>query len=96
MLTNICQGIDPYLLGIDFKEYIKAHEDIDKVYQDKKEFCKRTMKTMSIVGNVSVDKTISELCEKVWKIPAVDVPKPSQKPDNRVRSSTNLLHGSQG
>lgn len=93
MLTNICNGIDPYLLGVDFDAYIKAEEEIERVFGDKHEFCRRTMKTMSIVGHVSVDKTITELCEKVWKIPSMDVPKPSQKPDNRVRSSTNLLAG---
>ncbi len=77
MLTKICSGIDPYLLGVDFKDYIKAEEEIERVFMDKKEFCRRTMKTLSISGHVSIDKTISELCEKVWKIPSMDVPKPS-------------------
>lgn len=91
LLQDICNGKDPHLVGVDFKEYIKAHEEVDRVFMDKKEFCKRTMKTLAIVGHLSVDRTISEMCEKVWKIPSVDVPKPSQKPDNRVRSATNLL-----
>lgn len=96
LLTNICTGKDPFLVGVDFKNYVQSQEEIERIFKDQKEFCRRTMITLSIVGKVQVDKQIQDLCEKVWRIGPVDVPKPSQKPDNRVRSSTNLLAGSQG
>ena len=83
-------------MGVDFGAYIRSQEEIERIFKDCKEFCRRTMTTLSIVGKVQIDKQIQELCEKVWRIGPVDVPKPSQKPDNRVRSSTNLLAGSQG
>lgn len=41
-------------------------------------------------GKLSIDKTISELCQKVWDIAPVDVPKPSLNATQRVRSYTNL------
>eukprot|EP00347_Sterkiella_histriomuscorum_P010876 403374581 len=91
ILTGICQGNDHQLVGVDFKAYIQAQEEVDIVFQNKSEFCKRTMITMSQLGNLSIDSTIEKLCEQVWRINPVDVPKPSQTAGQRVVSSNNLL-----
>ena len=46
---------------------------------------------MSNLGNLQIDKSIKEYCEKVWTTHEVEVPKPSLSKDDRVRSSNNLL-----
>ena len=46
---------------------------------------------MSNLGDLQIDKSIKEYCEKVWTTPQVEVPKPSLSKDDRVRSSNNLL-----
>jgi hypothetical protein len=85
------QGHDPYLIGHDFNEYIKAQEEADRIFANKKELCKRIVMTLSKLGNLQIDKSIKDLCEKVWTVPQVEVPKPSLNPKQRVRSWSNLL-----
>jgi starch phosphorylase len=58
MLSNISKGIDPFLIGVDFKSYIEAQVEIDKVFSNKEEFCKRTMLTIANCGYFSSDKSI--------------------------------------
>ena len=89
ILRNICNGKDPYLIGVDFKSYIKAQEEIDQVFNNKEEFCKRTMMTLANCGNFSSDKCIMAMCNKVWNVTPVEVPKPSLNPNQRVVSANN-------
>ena len=49
------------------------------------------MNVLSNLHNFDSDRSVSQLCEKVWKIEPVAVPKPALNAGNRVRSSTNLL-----
>lgn len=91
MLQEIQNGNDEFLIGVDFKNYINAQDDIDRVFKDKKEFCKRSMLTLANCGKFSSDKNIMTLCEEVWDVKSVDVPKPAINAKERVRSSTNLL-----
>ena len=53
------------------------------------------MTQLSCLGNLQIDKTIRDLCEKVWKVPPVMVPKPALNATQIFRSSNNLLGGSQ-
>lgn len=32
ILNGILQGNDPYLIGVDFSEYIKAQEEADRTF----------------------------------------------------------------
>ena len=80
ILNGILQGNDPYLIGVDFSEYIKAQEEADRTFQDKQELCKRIVTTLANLGNLQIDKSIKEMCTNVWKIDSVEVPKPSLSP----------------
>ena len=91
ILSNALQGVDPYLVGVDFQAYIKAQEEINRIFQNKKEFCKRIVNTLSKLGNLQIDKSMKDYCERVWTTPQVEVPKPSLNPKQRVRSWANLL-----
>ena len=91
MINEILQGNDPYLVGIDFKDYIEAQNKADNIFREKKDFCKRIVTTLSRLGKLQIDKGIKELCETVWDTPSVEVPKPSLSPKQRVRSWSNLL-----
>jgi len=52
VLTSIVQGYDPYLIGVGFKDYILAQEEADRVFRDKKEFCRRIVTTLSNLGKL--------------------------------------------
>ncbi len=41
-------------------------------------------------GKFSSDRTISEYCDKIWKIGPVPIPHPSTSPNKRVRSFANI------
>mmetsp|Transcript_43400 Transcript_43400/g.31702 ORF Transcript_43400/g.31702 Transcript_43400/m.31702 type:complete len:93 (-) Transcript_43400:46-324(-) len=62
----------------------------DAIFQDKAEFCRRTICTLANSGAFSSDKTISKLCSDVWKVESVEVPKPTLNPNVRYRSQSNL------
>lgn len=79
------------MIGVSFSDYIKAQEELDEIFSTPLEFCRRIMTTMSNLWTLQIDQSIRELCEKVWKIPSVEVPKPSLNATQRVRSSSNLL-----
>ena len=83
-------------MGVDFKDFIKVQEELDNVFKNKSEFCKRTMVTLANSGNFSTDKTIKELCEKVWNVTPVEVPKPALNAIQRVRSASNLTGNMSG
>lgn len=52
LLTGIQQGYDPYMIGVGFKDYIAAQEEADRVFSNKKEFCKRIVMTFSNLGKL--------------------------------------------
>lgn len=66
ILNGILEGNDPYLIGVDFKEYIKAQDEADRIFKEKKELCKRTVLTLSRLGKMQIDKSIKTLCDTVW------------------------------
>ena len=84
------EGNDPYLTGVDFADYIRAQNEIDEVFKDKKSFCRRSVLALANSGSVSIDKSILSLCDKVWNVKQCAVPKPALDPRGRVISSTNL------
>ena len=63
---------------------------------NKKELCKRIVNTLSNLGDLQIDKSIKEFCDKVWTTPSVEVPKPSLNPKQRVRSWANLFSMNEG
>jgi len=92
LIDTIRNKNDYYLVCHDFYSYVKAQEEVDKVYRDKDEWTKR-----SIIGAVnsskfSSDRTISEYAQDIWNIEPVDIPKPtvSQSDVVRVKSYSAL------
>jgi len=63
---------------------------VDAIFKDKMEFCKRTISTLANSGGFSSDKAIQTLCDKVWKVESVAVPKPSINASVRFKSQSNL------
>jgi hypothetical protein len=51
MLLDILKGDDTYLTGVEFKSYILAQQEIDTIFKDKKEFCRRVMMTLGNLGS---------------------------------------------
>jgi len=79
----------------DFDEYCKAQEQIDQIFLDKKELCKRSLTAVAKCGDLSCDNSIVQYCQQVWSIKSVEVPNPALNPVSRVRSHS-YLHMQEG
>ena len=74
----------------DFDEYCKAQEQVDRIFLDKKELCKRSLTAIAKCGDLSCDNSIVQYCQQVWSIKSVEVPNPALNPVLRVRSHSYL------
>eukprot|EP00274_Cyanoptyche_gloeocystis_P008552 CAMPEP_0196651646 /NCGR_PEP_ID=MMETSP1086-20130531/682_1 /TAXON_ID=77921 /ORGANISM="Cyanoptyche gloeocystis , Strain SAG4.97" /LENGTH=432 /DNA_ID=CAMNT_0041981751 /DNA_START=69 /DNA_END=1367 /DNA_ORIENTATION=+ len=78
LVDNLRNGGDTYLLGHDFPSYVAAQDEVDKSFQNKTDWVKRTIEAVSGMGKFSSDRTIHEYCAEIWNVPAC----PFTPPDN--------------
>lgn len=64
---------DPYLVLADYAEYIRAQEEVDKAFRDKKRWARMAIMNTARVGKFSSDRTISQYAEQIWKLKPVKV-----------------------
>jgi starch phosphorylase len=57
----------------DYAEYVRAQEDVDKAFGDKKRWAKMAIMNTARVGKFSSDRTISEYAKHIWKLEPVRV-----------------------
>jgi starch phosphorylase len=61
---------DPYLQMADFGSYVKTQLEVDAMFADKAAWAERALRNIAGMGVFSVDRTIREYVEQVWKAPA--------------------------
>jgi glucan phosphorylase len=61
-------GNDWFLLANDFASYLKAQEEVDKVYADQKEWTRRSIVYTATSGKFSSDRTIVEYAQDIWGV----------------------------
>ena len=59
---------DSYFVLKDFKDYKRAHQDINKDYKDRKTWAKKALKNIANAGYFSSDRTILEYAKDIWKL----------------------------
>ena len=59
---------DNYMCFADFESYIEAHYKMDSVYQNKKEWNKRCIHSISNMGYFSADRSIDEYSKQIWNL----------------------------
>lgn len=69
------EGGDPFLCLADYADYIRAQEEVDKAFSDKKRWARMAILNTAKVGKFSSDRTISEYAEQIWKLKPVKVGK---------------------
>ncbi|MCQ2796351.1 MAG: glycogen/starch/alpha-glucan phosphorylase [Bacilli bacterium] len=57
---------DEYLLFKDFHEYLKAHQQVDELYKDKKKWAKMSLNNIAGSGVFSSDRTIEQYNKDIW------------------------------
>jgi starch phosphorylase len=61
-------GNDWFLVANDFADYLKAQEEVDRVYKDKEEWTRRSITYTATSAKFSSDRTIVEYAQDIWKV----------------------------
>ena len=65
-LLNSGNVPDPYMCLADFDSYIKAHEKMDKAYQDRKLWNKMSLNNIGSAGFFAADRSIEKYAKEIW------------------------------
>ena len=71
---NMKVGNDWFLVANDFAEYLKAQEEVDRVYRDQTEWTRRSIMYTAGSGKFSSDRTIREYAQDIWDVVPVRAP----------------------
>lgn len=65
---------DTYFILKDFRSYAKAHEEVDKAYQDRMKWARMALTQIANVGKFSSDRTIEEYVKDIWHLTKLRLP----------------------
>ena len=68
IFDEIMNKRDEYLVFKDFHEYLKAHQEIDKLYEDEKTWAKMSLNNIAGSGVFSSDRTIEQYNKDIWDL----------------------------
>lgn len=77
LIDTIRNRNDYYLVCHDFASYIKAQDEVDRVYKDQDEWIKKSIRGSIRSAKFSSDRTITQYAQEIWRIEPVDIPKPA-------------------
>jgi len=59
---------DHYMLLADYEPFIKAQEQVEKLYSNPLEWAKKSLLNIAAAGKFSSDRTISEYAREIWNV----------------------------
>jgi starch phosphorylase len=71
IIESIAGANDYYLVTADFPDYLRAQDEVDRVYQDRYEWNKRSILASVRCAKFSSDRTIAEYAEDIWKVGSI-------------------------
>ncbi len=71
-IYNSLIGPDPYMVMADFEDYAKAHEDINRIYQDKNKWNEMSLQNIAGAGIFAADRAIRDYAENIWKCSPIE------------------------
>ena len=69
--TNSSDRADTYFILADFKDYARAHGEVEVAYRDSARWAKMAMMNVAKSGKFTSDRTIEEYADEIWKIKPV-------------------------
>lgn len=64
---------DEFFILKDFESYIKAHEELERRYEERESWLRSAAVNIAGSGIFSSDRTISEYADDIWKVEPVDI-----------------------
>jgi len=68
---------DHYFHCADFAAYVETQERVSRVYADPAEWTRQSILNVAGMGKFSIDRTVAEYAQEIWKAERVPVPLPS-------------------
>lgn len=68
LLHSLLDGGDPYCLLADFNSYIACQKEVDDLYQNQREWIKKSIHNVAKMGKFSSDRTIEEYASEIWRL----------------------------
>ncbi|NLY09773.1 MAG: glycogen/starch/alpha-glucan phosphorylase [Tissierellia bacterium] len=59
---------DAYFILHDFADYVKAQQEVDKIYRDRNKWAKMCLMNIAGSGKFSSDRTINDYAKEIWGI----------------------------
>ena len=72
-LVNNLRGKDPFFVIADFREYMRAQEEVSLAWADRSRWNRMSLLNSARTGYFSSDRSIREYCEKIWKAEAFPI-----------------------
>ena len=65
-MTNNLRNSDPYMVMADFKDYRRAQQTVQQLYQDKKKWNRMSLMNIANAGIFSADRSIMDYARDIW------------------------------
>ncbi len=72
ILHTLLEGGDRYMALADYRSYVDAQSEVDKLYRDKEEWTKKSILNTANMGKFSSDRSIMEYAERIWDVKPLD------------------------
>lgn len=70
LIYSLQDGRDRYLLSYDFQDYLRAQNEVDEVWRDKRKWLRMSIMSTAGTAAFSSDRTIHKYSKKIWDIQA--------------------------
>ena len=67
ILDSLC-GPDPFLVCADFADYVRAQEEAEKRYRDRRAWTRSSIINVAKSGRFSSDRTIGQYAKEIWGV----------------------------
>lgn len=64
---------DPYMCIMDFEDYCRAHNDIQKAYEDRARWNSMSIVNIGKAGRFSADRSVREYADNIWHTKPVSI-----------------------
>ena len=70
-VTENLRSSDPYMVMADFKDYRRAQADLQRLYADREQWAKMSLKNIANSGIFSADRAVLDYARDIWHASAV-------------------------